>query len=58
MNVIINKPILVADIFISGILYGRLDLRIVHKDRLLNTKKEYKNSKKRGTLNIFIKKSR
>ena len=58
MNVIINKAVLVADIFISRILYGRLDLRIVYKDRLLNIKKEYKNSKKQGTLNIFIKKIR
>ena len=55
MNKLVNKSLLAGDKFISESISNNLDLLRVVADRLLQTKKEDKISKKQEIHDIFIK---
>ena len=55
MNKLVNKSLLAGDKFISESISNNLDLLRVVADRLLQTKKEDKISKKQEIHNTFIK---
>ena len=55
MNKLVNKSLLAGDKFISESISNNLDLLRVVADRLLQTKKEDKISKKQEIHDTFIK---
>ena len=55
MNKLVNKSLLAGDKFISESISNNLDLLRVVEDRLLQTKKEDKISKKQEIHDTFIK---
>ena len=55
MNELVNKSLLAGDRFISESISNNLDLLRVVADRLLQTKKEDKHSKKQEIHDTFIK---